>query len=560
MSGKFMKVRKICVSTLTMLIIASQLCGCASSTQKEMLNMYNNNQSITIEVAEPISQEQGERREYEWVELASLDTYSDFRMTVDDIMGITTHGTDGKNGVIYVNLEGNHTNNSTLKLAFSNQKFLDNVWNNSDSMENILEATRNNYADIETDAMAKVAFLNAYFNIFADAEPNYFNGNQTLTRAEFLGGVFRTISPVYEITLGTEFGAAVDPDGTIDDTVFAEKIEEYSYLTTEYSNLNEDTFEGTITRAEAIYTLVKMFYADEFNATQGNEKVSYTDAKNGGNIAKECGFITIDKETGTTTYRDLWKTYELSYALQTADNGLPTELYRALVVAENHGIITGTTSRWDEGITKNEALSIIVKVFEDLGTVNNVERGSNIGEVINNSTANETTNTVEDGESVETEGYSAELLEYLRGFDFFATAPEETIIDYLNMFSDAYDFQNMTQEEIDAFVDMLNNEFPGTKLEDFWGETVPSGGSTGGNSGGNSGNGGGGSTPVVSPEDNQSGVPEEDFITPEIDNPDGGNNEGSSGNNSGTGNGNPLFNYEDGGDGGPLTGDVTLNP
>lgn len=610
MSGKFMKVKRICISTLTLLVIASQLTGCASSTQKEMLNMYNNNQSITIEIAEPISQEQGEQREYEWVELASLDTYSDFRMIVDDIMGITAHGTNGKNGVVYVDLEGNHTNNSTLRFAFANQKFLDSVWNNSDSMKSIIEATNSNYADIETDSMARAAFLNAYFNIFADAEPNYFNGYQTLTRAEFLGGVFRATSPVYEITLGNEFGAAVDPAGTSDDTVYAEKMEDYSYLTTEYRNLNEDTFGGTITRAEAIYTLVKMFYADEYDATTGNEKVNYTDAKNGGNIAKECGFITVDKKSGTTTYKDLWKTYELSYALQT-DNGLPTDLYRALVVAEKHGLIKGTDSRWDEAIVKREVIDMLVAAFEDLGTVNNVDRGAASDEAaiaidykdidpdIHATYSAETgeitvddiitTTMMEKAPFFTEKKFDAKetahvLSKYLKGYFTdrydgegwlqFAITGDTT---YLNFEISETDFSIQLGQEVDVYInseegqDAMKND-PAYELylkslellenveeetykdiADELGITVEEAKelATGGDT-----NGGGGSAPVAKPSTKQPNATEDTFVTPEV--PSGGNN-GTSNSVPWQGDGTFVFD-EDPGDGGPLTGNVSLNP
>ena len=41
MSGKFMSVKRVIVPTITMLIIASQLMGCSSVSQSEMLQMIN---------------------------------------------------------------------------------------------------------------------------------------------------------------------------------------------------------------------------------------------------------------------------------------------------------------------------------------------------------------------------------------------------------------------------------------------------------------------------------------------------------------------------------------
>ena len=79
MSGKFMKEKKILVPTLTLLMIASQLTGCASATQKEMFSMMQNGETIAIEVANPTDNSQGTELYVEWKELASLDNYIDFR-------------------------------------------------------------------------------------------------------------------------------------------------------------------------------------------------------------------------------------------------------------------------------------------------------------------------------------------------------------------------------------------------------------------------------------------------------------------------------------------------
>lgn len=68
------------------------------------------------------------------------------------------------------------------------------------------------------------------------------------------------------------------------------------------------------------------------------------------------------------------------------------------------------------------------------------------------------------------------------------------------------------------------------------------------NEGGES-NGGGGSSLVATPDTDQSYATEDNFVTPEID----GNTGGNSSNN-------PLFNIEDGGDGGSLVTDGKLNP
>jgi len=380
MSGKFMKVKRIVIPTITMLIIASQLMGCAAASSKEMLAMLERQEAITIEVAEPISQEQGTQQTYEWVELASLDTYSDFRTTVDDILNITAHGNNGKNGILYIDLEGNHTNNSTMYFAFSNQKFIENAWNNSKILPQLLEATKAIYADVETDAVAKVAFLNAYFNILPDAEPNYFNGNQTLTRAEYLAAVYRAGTPVSALETDVEFTSLVDPLGTNENTAFANQMMDYSYLTIADESLNDKTFDGTISRAEAIYTIVRMYYNAEYESLTGKES-SFSDIKNGGDILEKVGKKYLKENETTADAVKFGKSYELNYMLQNPDKGVTPELYKAMVVAKTHGLITGTECRWDEAITKAEAINILSRVYIDLGTVTNADRGNSTVEI-----------------------------------------------------------------------------------------------------------------------------------------------------------------------------------
>lgn len=377
MSGKFMKVKRIVIPTITMLIIASQMLGCAAASSKEMLAMLERQEAITIEVAEPISQEQGTEKTYEWVELASLDTYSDFRTTVDNVLNITAHGNNGKNGILYVDLEGNHTNNSTMYFAFANKKFVDNAWNNSKILPQLLEATKAIYADVETDAVAKVAFLNAYFNILPDAETNYFNGNQTLTRAEYLAAVYRAGTPVSALETDVEFTSLVDPLGTNENTAFANQMMDYSYLTIADESLNDKTFDGTISRAESIYTIVRMYYNDEYESLTGKE-ASFSDIKNGGDILEKVGKKYLKENETTADAVKFGKSYELNYMLQNPDKGVTPELYKAMVVAKTHGLITGTECRWDEAITKAEAINLLSRVYLDLGTVTNADRGTSV--------------------------------------------------------------------------------------------------------------------------------------------------------------------------------------
>ena len=104
MSGKFMKIKRIVIPTITLIIMTSQLLGCSSVTSKEMLDMIDRQEAIVIEVPEPISEEQGTTIEYEWTELASLTTYPEFRTTFDDTFNIVPYGTGGKAGTVYITI------------------------------------------------------------------------------------------------------------------------------------------------------------------------------------------------------------------------------------------------------------------------------------------------------------------------------------------------------------------------------------------------------------------------------------------------------------------------
>lgn len=385
MSGKYMKIKRIVIPTITLIIMTSQLLGCSSVTSKEMLDMIDRQEAIVIEVPEPISEVQGTTIEYEWTELASLTTYPEFRTTFDDTFNIVPYGTGGKAGTVYIDLSGNQTNNSTLYNALMNQKFAE-AWNNTDNLKKIISAVKDTYVDIDSDTEAITAALNAYFNLTSDAEPNYYNGNSTLTRGEYLGMLYRASTPVEDLTDKAGLTESIEDTDT---ALFASQLADKSYLTTTDSSLNTNTFNSTITRAEAIYTIVQEYYAGEYKSVTGKENNCYSDAKNGGNIAEKAGFITKDKKTGEVTEKKYWKSYELSYSMQNEAKGMPTDLYKALVVAKNHNLITGDESRWSDGLTKTEAINLITKVYEDLaetnGYINNAERGNATGESIDGS-------------------------------------------------------------------------------------------------------------------------------------------------------------------------------
>ena len=471
MSGKYMKIKRIVIPTITLIIMTSQLLGCSSVTSKEMLDMIDRQEAIVIEVPEPISQEQGTTIEYEWTELASLTTYPEFRTTFDDTFNIVPYGTGGKAGTVYIDLSGNQTNNSTLYNALMNQKFAE-AWNNTDNLKKIIASIKETYVDIDSDTEAITAALNAYFNLTSDAEPNYYNGNSTLTRGEYLGMLYRASTPVEDLTDKSGLTESIEDTDT---ALFASQLADKSYLTTADSSLNTSTFNSTITRAEAIYTIVQEYYADEYKSVTGKES-SYSDAKNGGNIAEKAGFKVKDKKTGEITEKKYWKSYELSYSMQNESKGMPTDLYKALVVAKNHNLITGDESRWSDGLTKTEAINLITKVYEDLaetnGYLNNAERGNATGESITDSTVVEDTGDVGgSGDSTSAfsnseDIYSDEVIGTLAMYDFFEGSTADEIRQFVKDHDDIQEILNTHDSEyIDSWIPEFKDFYGGTLYE-----------------------------------------------------------------------------------------------
>ena len=352
-----MRVKRFIIPTLTAVIIASQLMGCAAMTQSELLQAINNGDQIEIEVIEPdfVEDEQGQETALSWTELASLTTNANLPRGWDDTLGIIRTD-EGKNGVFYVNEAGDNENNNTLKVVMHNRAFVQSL-ENEDSLTALADASLKNYADIEDNETMKAVYMgiNGYFNLLPDNEPNYANPDSTLMRNEFMAMVYRADTPVQEITADENFATAV---GKSDYNIYAQGVNDNAYLSTENKNLDNLTYNGAISRAEAIYLIVNRYFSDDFNSVDLNSsKSSLTDAKDGGDIATKQKFIENDK------MKDRWRAYELQYAIQNPDDGLPTDLYKALVVANQKGLISATT-RWDEAITRSEAVELLVTALQ----------------------------------------------------------------------------------------------------------------------------------------------------------------------------------------------------
>lgn len=369
-----MSVKRIIVPTITMLIIASQLMGCSSVSQSEMLQMINQGDAIEIEVAVPLNQEQGTEKTVEWTQLDQLTSQPELRSSMENIFKIVAFGDNSKNGVFYVNLDGEQDGNNTLYNVFANNKFREGYWNNVAIQRELAQASAENYADIDYEEgnykRAMLAGINGYFNILNDSETGFANMDSTITRLEAMSALFKAENPVTDtLSEDGEFREAVDAGNTNEYTIFASNLSEQSYLDISSGSLDSHTANGTITRGELVYMIVQEYFKTEYDNVDIKGEC-YADTVNGGNIAVAQKFIEGENK------KEHWQSYELSYALQNPDKGCPERMYKALLVANEKGIIVDKDSRWEEGATKEDFLEMLTNAYLALPSQVSAERGT----------------------------------------------------------------------------------------------------------------------------------------------------------------------------------------
>ena len=365
-----MKTKRILIPMLTAAMIASTLTGCAAGTQNELVNLINEEQEIEIVVAMPDGAESviSNVSALEWVKLASKTSDTVLRQEIDKIFGIVAHGTQGKAGVLYSDGQYKDVYDNTLYNVFKTKEFRENYWNNTEKMQEVIQAVKNAYADVETDEEAIATFINSYFELFV--QPNgYFKGESTVTRAEFLSGVYKAYTPVKgNISLLIDDSLMEIEDSN---TPFVSAMLDHSYLNTTDNSLNESTYNGVITKAEAIYTIVNTFFKDDYNSISESKTSKFTDVKNLGDIKGE-----LEKENTGISKTDYTTAVILNNVLENTENGLPSDLYKAIIVAEEKGILDHyeeTTLGWELGLTRQEAIELIIKSFEQLEVFESTE-------------------------------------------------------------------------------------------------------------------------------------------------------------------------------------------
>lgn len=373
MSGRFMKITKIVIPMMTFIILASQLCGCAMFQPQEMVEAINQGESITIEVAEPsyeirVAGEQSQ--DITWIQLDQLKTYNNgFRQGFDKAFNITIineDGKGGKSGCLYVNTAAEREGNTTMQDAFRNKPFVTKYWSDLKIKDQLIAASGKAYSDLNGSDESLTASFNAYYNLLPDAtNPDSFNATQSLSREQFYTLVYKATNPVQELTTVEGFTDAVGGETAY--TKYASQVADKGFLKVANKSLDGTNISGSITRAEAIYMVVNNLFPDELTKVTGKEK-SFDDIKNAGDLALKSGFKELVKVEGqkekNLVEKDKWQAYTLAYSLQNPDKGIQEDLYKSMVVAKNLNLLgEGAESRWDESISKSEAIELLQKCF-----------------------------------------------------------------------------------------------------------------------------------------------------------------------------------------------------
>lgn len=387
-----MKARKIMIAVFAA-VLAMQMTGCKNNIDTE--------KPVVIDVSVSDSDVES-KAELTWTELGKLTTYEKMRTAVDTVFD-NAQGDDGlKYGPFYIDKSGNQCTNNTLKVVLGNRYVAEmfatggNVdiekidSSNLGAIEIPEETTEGTETtDEESSAMTKSinnsldavytdlsdsdytpALFNAYFNLLPDSTPNYFNGGDTLSRAEAMALVTRATTPVQSLTAVDDFTSAVtgtDYDQYIN---YAAQQNASSYINTQDKSLTADNFKGAMSRAEFIYLIMNEVYTPEAVQAFDTSKSALKDCTNAGDLSAELKITGSDRCNG----------YTLSHSLKNVDKGVTEELYKPLAMAVDKGIITPET-RWNEGITKSEAIEIVVNAFsayydENGYLVNNADKGS----------------------------------------------------------------------------------------------------------------------------------------------------------------------------------------
>ena len=211
-----------------------------------------------------------------------------------------------------------------------------------------------------------------------------------LTRAEAMSLLYKTLNPYTKPTEDSDFTAQV---GTTEYNLYAQEYKGDTYLNI---SENKNTYNSTMSRGEAIYLLMNRFYAEELD-TYKADNVKLEDAEDKGE----------EQKSGKTRIE------ELSAMLNNPTEGVEHNLYKAIALAYEKGILDTAKTRWNEGITKAEMLELIIKVEAEFNKSGVIKGG-----LVDREDNGETEDTIADaniaGDDVE---IPQETIDYLKNIE-----------------------------------------------------------------------------------------------------------------------------------------------
>lgn len=344
MSGKYMKVKKIVIPTLTLILISSMLFGVSACSKKEAKNMSQQASEIEIEYAVP-NYDSGEESKVEllpWLQLSSLETHTELRSAFEKYFNITGK-TGNKEGTLYYNPATQTAEQNVTYLMATQNSAISQYLLSEGYMGEIGELVGDAYTDVEKDSPeAPYAVINSYFELLPDQEDGKFDGDSTISRAQAMALVMRATTQVNEAQAPEENKDFTDKVGKTTYTNFAAPMDEYSYINTS-NGLNEKSFSSTMTKGEYIALVTNYLRANYLAEIEANGYVdNYSDTSSVS--------ITTVKDAGDIKYQK---------AINDADKGVPTDLYNTFKVAIENGYLTeDTLSDWDSALTKADALEL----------------------------------------------------------------------------------------------------------------------------------------------------------------------------------------------------------
>lgn len=232
-----MKIKKILISLMALVIVASQFTGCADS---DINNNVMNSEKIVITAEKTLYDRKGELSKIDWIALQEKTSNSNIREYLDNYFDNHTNAKGIKYGAFYTNKDNNQEGNNTLFTVLGNEYVAKTLSEKEDTMmKEIAQYLNKDYADLEESDYTSAMF-NGYFELIPDSTPNYFNGGASLSRAEAMALVMRAVTPVGTLETDTTFEQAVT--GTPYDPYisYASQEDSKAYISTADSSLNKD--------------------------------------------------------------------------------------------------------------------------------------------------------------------------------------------------------------------------------------------------------------------------------------------------------------------------------